>query len=81
MIVLGVETSCDDTGVAVVRDGHEILSNLVSSQQEHARFGGVVPEIAARKHVEVLPSILHAALADAGVELGDLDGVAVTRGP
>lgn len=81
MIVLGIETSCDDTGVAVVRDGHEILSNLVASQEDHARFGGVVPEIAARKHVEVLPAMLDAALEDAGVQLADLDGVAVTRGP
>ncbi len=81
MIVLGIETSCDDTGVAVVRDGHEILANLVSSQPEHARFGGVVPEIAARKHVEVLPAMLQAALERAQVDLDDLDGVAVTRGP
>jgi N6-L-threonylcarbamoyladenine synthase len=81
MNVLGVETSCDDTGVAVVRDGHEILANLVASQPEHARFGGVVPEIAARKHVETLPSMLDAALARAGLTLDDIDGVAVTRGP
>jgi len=81
MIILGIETSCDDTGIAVVRNGHEILANLVSSQPEHARFGGVVPEIAARKHVEVLPAMLDAALASADVTLDDLDGVAVTRGP
>ena len=81
MLVLGIETSCDDTGVAVVRDGHTILSNRVSSQEEHARFGGVVPEIAARKHVEALPGLLSAALEEAGVELDELDGVAVTRGP
>ncbi len=81
MIVLGIETSCDDTGIAVVRDGHQILANLVSSQPEHARFGGVVPEIAARKHVEVLPAMLDSALDRAGVTLDDLDGVAVTRGP
>ncbi|NKB90256.1 MAG: tRNA (adenosine(37)-N6)-threonylcarbamoyltransferase complex transferase subunit TsaD [Acidobacteria bacterium] len=81
MNVLGIETSCDDTGVAVVRDGHEILVNLVASQEDHARFGGVVPEIAARKHVEVLPALLEAALGDAGLDLSDLDGIAVTRGP
>ena len=81
MIVLGIETSCDDTGVAVVGNGHEILSNLVSSQPEHARFGGVVPEIAARKHVEAMPAMLDAALECADVTLDDLDGVAVTRGP
>ncbi len=81
VIVLGIETSCDDTGIAVVRDGHEILVNLVSSQPEHARFGGVVPEIAARKHVEVLPAMLDAALERGNVTLDDLDGVAVTRGP
>lgn len=81
VIVLGIETSCDDTGIAVVRNGHEILSNLVSSQPEHARFGGVVPEIAARKHVEMLPSILDEALERADVRLDDLDGVAITQGP
>lgn len=79
--VLGFETSCDDTGVAVVENGCRILANRVSSQADHARFGGVVPEIAARRHMENLPPILEGALADAGAELQDLDGIAVTRGP
>lgn len=81
MRVLGIETSCDDTAVAVVEGGAIVRSNVVSSQTEHAAFGGIVPEIAARKHVENLPAILDRALADADCDLDDLDGVAVTRGP
>ena len=81
MLVLGIETSCDDTGVAIVRDGHQVLVNGVSSQPEHQRFGGVVPEIAARKHVEVLPGMLDALLTSANLQLDDIDGIAVTRGP
>jgi N6-L-threonylcarbamoyladenine synthase len=81
MRVLGIETSCDDTGVAIVDDGCRVVVNLVASQLEHAVYGGVVPEIAARKHVEVLPGLLDRALADAGVGLDGIDGVAVTRGP
>ena len=80
-IVLGVETSCDETGVAVVR-GDEVLSNVLSSQVEaHARFGGVVPEVAARAHVEAIRALTHRALARAGVHPMDLDAVAATRGP
>ena len=81
MLVLGIETSCDDTGVALVRDGADVLVNLVSSQLEHGRFGGVVPEIAARRHVEALPLLLDACLAEAGVGPSQVDGVAITRGP
>lgn len=81
MLVLGVETSCDDTGIALVADGCKVLSNRVSSQPEHARFGGVVPEIAARKHLDNLPPLLEGALEEAGVSLADVDGIAVTRGP
>ncbi len=81
MRVLGIETSCDDTGVAIVEDGYRVLANGVSSQPEHQRFGGVVPEIAARKHVEVLPGMLDAVLAEAGVGLAQVDAIAVTRGP
>ncbi|MGI9609853.1 MAG: tRNA (adenosine(37)-N6)-threonylcarbamoyltransferase complex transferase subunit TsaD [Acidimicrobiia bacterium] len=79
--VLAFETSCDETAVAVVR-GTEALSNVLSSQVDlHARFGGVVPEIAARAHVESIRSLTHRALSDAGVHPDDLDGIAATAGP
>jgi N6-L-threonylcarbamoyladenine synthase len=82
VIVLGIETSCDETAVAVVEDGRGIRSNLVSSQIDvHRRFGGVVPELASRAHVEALNPMLDQALSEAGVTKGDLDGVAVTVGP
>ena len=80
-VVLGFETSCDETGVAVVR-GNEILSNVLATQvDEHARFGGVVPEVAARAHVEAIRSLTHRALRDAGVHSMDLDAIAATQGP
>ncbi len=80
-LVLGIETSCDETGVGVVR-GRELLSNTIaSSMAEHARYGGVVPEVAARAHLEALRPAIRAALAEAGVAPGDLDAVAVTSGP
>jgi N6-L-threonylcarbamoyladenine synthase len=79
--ILAFETSCDETAVAVVR-GDEILSNVLSSQVDlHARFGGVVPEVAARAHVEAIRSLTHEALRKAGVHPDDLDGVAATAGP
>lgn len=79
--ILAFETSCDETAVAVVR-GAEALSNVLSSQVDlHARFGGVVPEIAARAHVESIRSLTHKALTEAGVHPSDLDGVAATAGP
>ncbi len=79
--VLAFETSCDETAVAVV-EGRRVLSNLLSSQVEaHARFGGVVPEVAARAHVEAIRSLTHRALGEAGVHPDDLDGIAATRGP
>lgn len=79
--VLAFETSCDETAVAVVR-GTEALSNVLSSQIDlHARFGGVVPEVAARAHVESIRSLTHRALNEAGVHPDDLDGVAATAGP
>ncbi|MCO6391425.1 tRNA (adenosine(37)-N6)-threonylcarbamoyltransferase complex transferase subunit TsaD [Aliihoeflea aestuarii] len=86
MRVLGIETSCDETAAAVVEraaDGTPaILSNVVLSQiEDHAAFGGVVPEIAARAHVEALDGVIEAAFADAGVTLADLDAIAVTAGP
>jgi len=81
MRVLGIETSCDETGVAVVEDG-AVRSNLLASQVEvHERFGGVVPELASRAHVEALNPLLERALGEAGIGFGDLDGVAVTVGP
>jgi N6-L-threonylcarbamoyladenine synthase len=80
-LILALETSCDDTCAAVV-DGAEIRSNLISSQAAaHERFGGVVPEVASRHHLELVNPIVDAALADARVELGDVDSIAVTRGP
>jgi N6-L-threonylcarbamoyladenine synthase len=80
--ILGIETSCDETAVAVVRDGREILSSVVSSQVDlHARFGGVVPEIASRAHVELLTPVLAEALVEAGVDERNIDAVAATVGP
>jgi N6-L-threonylcarbamoyladenine synthase len=82
VITLGIETSCDETAVAVLEDGFTIRSNLVASQVDlHARFGGVVPEVAARAHVESLDPLLAEALAEAQVDYDDLDVVAVTVGP
>ena len=86
VLVLGIETSCDETAAAVVlRDGPargRLLSNVVRSQwEQHRQFEGVVPEIAARAHVECLDEIIAEALSAAGAELGDLDGIAVTAGP
>ena len=79
---LGIETSCDDSCVAVINNKHQILSNVVSSQTEfHRRFGGIVPEVASRKHLEYLPLVLDQALRDAHLSLKDIDLVAVTRGP
>jgi N6-L-threonylcarbamoyladenine synthase len=81
MVILAIETSCDDTCAAVTADG-EIRSNVISSQAgAHERFGGVVPEVASRHHIELVNPVVDAALADAGVALGDLDSLAVTRGP
>lgn len=82
MLILGIETSCDDTGVAVVEDGRRLRSNVIASQVElHARYGGVVPEVASRQHLLSLAPITRRALADAGVTLGDVDAIAVTHGP
>ncbi|GAA4358612.1 tRNA (adenosine(37)-N6)-threonylcarbamoyltransferase complex transferase subunit TsaD [Microbacterium rhizosphaerae] len=80
-LVLGIETSCDETGIGIVR-GRTLLSNTIaSSMDEHARYGGVVPEIAARAHLEALQPAIEAALREAGVQLDDLDAIAVTSGP
>ena len=81
-LTLGIETSCDETSVAVVEDGRSVLSNVIHSQTDlHKDFGGVVPELAARDHLERLPAILDMALDRAGARPGDLDLLAVTRGP
>lgn len=80
-VVLGIETSCDETAVGIVR-GTKLLANVVaSSMEEHARFGGVVPEVAARAHIEALPGVLTEALATAGLRFSDIDAIAVTTGP
>lgn len=82
MLTLCIESSCDETAAAVVRDGREMLSNVVASQVDvHARYGGVVPELASRKHVEAISVVINSALADAGVSLDQVEGVAVTQGP
>ncbi len=82
MLILGIDTSCDDTCAAVLADDFEVLSSVVSSQDEiHGRFGGVVPELASRKHVENIIPIIDHALSSAGATLSDIDLIAVTRGP
>ncbi len=80
--ILAIETSCDETSAAVVKDGREVLSNIISSQIDiHKIYGGVVPEIASRKHIEAINIVIENALKEASVELKDLDAVAVTFGP
>lgn len=82
MLVLGIETSCDETAAAIVGDGRTIRSNIIASQADlHRRFGGVVPELAARKHIERLLPVLDEALERGGVTLEDVEGIAVTCGP
>src|SRR3990170_3828814 len=82
MKLLGIETSCDETAAAVVEDGLRILSNVVASQVDiHARYGGIVPEVASRQHILQITPVIEEALNKAGVGLGQLDGVAVTSGP
>lgn len=81
-IILGIETSCDETSAAVVRGGREVLANVISSQVDlHALYGGVVPELASRRHVELIVPVVAAALKEAGLGFSDLDAVAVTCGP
>src|SRR5699024_6103137 len=80
--ILGVETSCDETAVAIVKNGTELVANVVASQIEsHKRFGGVVPEIASRHHVEQMTVVLEEALEKANMTLDDMDAIAVTEGP
>lgn len=81
-LILGVETSCDETSAAVIADGKTVLSNVVSSQiPVHQKFGGVVPEIASRKHVELISSVIHEAVQEAKIEMRDISAIAVTYGP
>lgn len=82
MLVLGIETSCDETAAAVVRDGRVIVSSIIASQvKTHERWGGVVPEIASREHLDKIVPIVEQAIADAKVDAKDIDGLAVTAGP
>ena len=82
MLVLGIETSCDETAAAIVRDGREIVSSLIASQVPiHKRFGGVVPELASREHLDKIVPIVEEAFVHAGIEKDDIDGIAVTIGP
>ena len=82
ILILGIESSCDETAAAVVRNGREVLSNVISSQIElHKLYGGVVPEIASRKHIEKINQVIEEALSEAKVTLDDIDAVAVTYGP
>jgi N6-L-threonylcarbamoyladenine synthase len=81
-VILGIETSCDETAAALVTDEGEIRSSVVSSQAElHARYGGVVPEVASRRHLELVTSVIREALAEADATLEDVDRIAVTQGP
>ncbi len=82
MKILAIETSCDETSVAVIEDGRRILANVIDSQISiHRKFGGVVPEIASRRHIEKIDEVLQEALRDSGLGLEELDAVAVTQGP
>ena len=80
MIILGIETSCDETAVSICRDG-EILSNVVGSQLIHTKFGGVVPEVASREHERLLNNLTIEAFQQTKIKINDIDGIAVTNGP
>jgi len=82
MLILGIETSCDETAAAVVEDGQRLRSSVLSSQADlHYPYGGVVPELASRRHIEVVDQVVQSALAQAGVSLSDLNAISVTHGP
>jgi N6-L-threonylcarbamoyladenine synthase len=82
MLILGIETSCDDTATALVRDGRDVLASVSTNQDEfHAKYGGIVPEIASRRHVALLSAAVEDALGRARLTFADVDGIAVTRGP
>ena len=81
VLILGIESSCDETAASVVKNGRTVLSNVISSQIElHKLYGGVVPEIASRKHIEKINQVITEALEEANVTLDDLDGIAVSYG-
>ena len=82
VVILAVESSCDETAAAVVKNGREVLSNIISSQIElHTQYGGVVPEIASRKHIEKINQVMEEALSEAHMTLDEMDAIAVTYGP
>jgi len=82
MLILGIESSCDETAAAVIEDGVRVHSNVIASQiATHKKYGGVVPELASREHLEKISDVVGEALATAGVAFHDVDGVAVTQGP
>ena len=82
ILILGIESSCDETAAAVVKNGREVLSNVISSQIAlHTLYGGVVPEIASRKHIEKINQVIEEALSAAGVTLSEIDAIGVTYGP
>jgi N6-L-threonylcarbamoyladenine synthase len=82
MLILGIDTSCDDTSASVVEDGRKIVSNIVSSQSEiHSRYGGIVPELASRRHIEMIMPVVDEAIKQAEISLQDLSAVAVCKGP
>ena len=81
-LILGIESSCDETAAAVIKNGRHIMSNIISTQVDlHKKYGGVVPEIASRKHVELIIPVINQALEEAGVSLSDIDAIGVTYGP
>ena len=82
VITLAIESSCDETSAAILKNGRYVLSNIISTQIEtHKKFGGVVPEVASRKHIENIDEVVQEALDEAKVEFGDIDHIAVTYGP
>lgn len=82
VLILAIESSCDETAAAVVKNGREVLSNVINTQIAiHTEYGGVVPEIASRKHIENINPVIRKALEDAGVTLDDIDAIGVTYGP
>lgn len=82
IITLAIESSCDETACAVLKNGREVLSNIISTQIElHKKFGGVVPEVASRKHIENIPMVVQQSLDEAKVTFDDIDHIAVTYGP
>ena len=81
-LILAIESSCDETAAAIIEDSRKVLSNIVASQIDiHREYGGVVPEIASRKHVELILPVIDKAIKEAGIEKEDIDAVAVTNGP